>query len=206
MSDTTTAPPAKAFLRFIDDALTFEGQVWRAGAVCETNDMATALLEPAEQRKRWGTVHFELISEEEYLALRDIPAQNLRTVRRATMTPPPPATGYDANGEERTYDPGKASPVAAEAAHTLAPLQLGKMLPDDQQTLPPEAQEYLPGIANVAPPAPADPWAWYDGATDMETVQQVARLGESQLQEFLAYERANKNRPAVIKLIETGEL
>lgn len=215
MSNTdTTARPQQAFLRFIDDGLTFEGQVWRAGAVCATKDLAKASIDPLEQRRRWGVVMFEVISEEEYLALKDIPAQNLRATRRVSMTPPPPSTAYNANGEEQGYDEGKAAPIAMAPAQVMSPPMLVDASPEKQAKYRLDAlnSEMAPpmdvsNVANMSPPAPPEsPWDWYDAASDMATIGHIAGMGEAQIQEFLAFERANKARPAIIKVIETGEL
>lgn len=214
MSDTQ-APARIAYLRFIDDGLTFEGQVWRAGAVTATTDLAIANLEPLEQRRLWGVVHFEVIPEEEYLALRDIPAQNLRATRRVSMTPSPPATAYSANGEPQNYDQGKAAPIAMAPAQLMTP----PMLTDSSEKAAKYGIEQLnAGLDTPPPPEPgnvanmpvpehvAPQWDWYDGSTDIQTISQIATMGEATIQEFLNHERTHRNRPHIIKLIETGEL
>lgn len=190
---TTTAPPTTACLRFIEDGLTLDGQVWRSGAVCETANLKLALLDPDQQRSRWGIVYFEIITPEEYAVLKDAPAVNLRSTRRATATPPPPATGYDAQGDPLHVDPGKATPLAGQA-HTLQPIQLS----EDPEKL--AAKGVTPELAA------ASTWAWYDGANDIETIQHLAGMGEVELDKFLSHEREHRNRAGIIRLIQTGEM
>lgn len=192
---TTTAPPTlTACLRFLEDGMTLDGQTWRAGAVIETHKLSVALLDPDEQRSRWGCVFFELITHEEFAAFKDRKdILDLRPTRRATPTATPPAMGHDANGERLHVDPGKATPLAG-AAHTLQPLQVDS------------APERLEAKGIPAAVAAANPWAWYEAASDLETVQHLAGMGEVEQDNFLAHERENRNRAGIIRLITTGEM
>lgn len=180
-------PRAKtAYIRWLETGLTFEGAVWRAGSVCATDNVDFADLTAEEQERRYGAVYFERITKAQYEEL----GGEVRTTRRTAQRSP---------AKKPKRAPVEPSP------HGTPPPTKGEWKPLGEDTAEGDTTEE-DAEAGGGVETDTAPFPGYDEADVSETLDIVATFGDDAVQEFLAYERANRNRPEVIQALETGEI
>lgn len=167
-------------IRFLTSGTTWGGSVWRRGqpALIPADDADGQSYfgrTEAEQRAKWGETRWEHIDAATYAELLGTPSlpPEPATVKPAASIPPPE------DGAERGLGQGRQAPTPAPSSHT-----------------PP-----APDAATTVPPAPltgSDRWPWYEADNADKTLARVADMPESEAVEFLAWEKANKNRKSVV--------
>lgn len=155
-----------------------DGKVWREGAYCATTSPAATLSE-SEQLSRYGAVHFEQLTKDEYEA-----GVNGRSVRTETKTK-----------KQRTR----------AVKPTAAPIPAGVSVEGASSTThTPASKLTAPEVTSTdEPPEPIEDYAELDIPT---LLSHVAGMGDEGASLVLSYERATLNRPEVIKALETGEI
>lgn len=175
---TTETPLPTLYVRFLRSGLTYAGSVWRRGSVttCEPGipEYEVFARTEAEQRVRWPDgAYFEHLTAEQYEAIKN---------GKSTVVPEP------------------APPVAA--AKLPPPPEEGTTRGLDHGTPSPGPTSHTPPAELTAPAATADPegarWPWYAEADVNATLMQVANMGDSEAQAFLAYETTHKARKGVL--------
>lgn len=163
-------------VRLLESGLTVRGSVTRRGQALkiEQDEDVFAYFDrtESEQREAFGSARWEHITAEQYAEAQGAPsvAPEPAQVKPTPQTPPPPEDGAQ-------RESNRAAP--SSPSHT------------------PPAKSETPDPGTGADPEAAR-WPWYTDANAETTLGRVAEMGETEAQDFLAYEQGHKARKSVI--------
>lgn len=167
-------PEETVCVQFVEGGFTHAGAVWREGSVT-VMPASLGSLSPRTQKKRWGQVMFEEISDEEY--------------EEITGHPPAEAVDGKVAAAART-----GRPVKTKAKST--PSLGGDSDTPEPNADNPEGAAFLPSMTHDT-----EPFAGYSDASADETLEAVATMNDVEVEHFVAYERSHRNRDDVLAAV-----